>query len=247
MAHGLELFRERFAKHHKSYVLIGGMACKIADDDFRATKDLDIVLIAEELNEEFTADLWDFIIEAGYQHLNKGTGEPQFYRFDKPTSLDYPYMLELFSREPDLLTIPEGITLTPIPLEDPVSSLSAILLDNDAYRFIREGQTVLDGLSILPATHIIPLKAQAFIDLSQRKQESPDSVDSKQIKKHKNDIFRLLSSLTGEERITLPKLLDEAFGEFLTQMEQAVIPKDILKPSGLNQAEAVSILKTIYL
>ncbi len=223
------------------------MACKIADNDFRATKDLDIVLIAEKLNDEFTADLWQFIKDAGYRHLNKATGKPQFYRFDKPDSKDYPHMLELFSRKPDLLHIPEGVTLTPIPLDGPISSLSAILLDDDTYRFIREGHTIVEKLSILPASHIIPLKAQAFIDLTKRKLAGSTNVDSKQIKKHKNDCFRLLGSLDDDNRVPLPELLHEAFVNFLATMEQENIPKNILAYSGLNQSDAIATLKTIYL
>ena len=51
MTQGLQLIRTAFAGYEDSYVIIGGTACDIImtdnDLDFRATKDIDMVLIAE--------------------------------------------------------------------------------------------------------------------------------------------------------------------------------------------------------
>ena len=48
MVIGVDRFRSHFASHEHQYVLIGGAACELIMDevglDFRATKDLDIVL-----------------------------------------------------------------------------------------------------------------------------------------------------------------------------------------------------------
>ena len=40
-------------------------------EDFRATKDLDIVLIVESLTAEFGRHFWKYITDAGYEHKNK--------------------------------------------------------------------------------------------------------------------------------------------------------------------------------
>lgn len=57
MVHGLKKFKEYFRDHTSQYVFIGGTACDIILDDlgapFRATKDLDIVLIIEALDSSF--------------------------------------------------------------------------------------------------------------------------------------------------------------------------------------------------
>ena len=49
MVIGVDRFRAHFAGHEHQYVLIGGAACELIMDevglDFRATKDLDIVLV----------------------------------------------------------------------------------------------------------------------------------------------------------------------------------------------------------
>ena len=62
MVRGLELFKEHFKGFQEHYVLIGGTACSILMEEsgvpFRATKDLDIVLIAEALNPDFVRVMW---------------------------------------------------------------------------------------------------------------------------------------------------------------------------------------------
>ena len=56
MVKGLPKFEEYFSKYSDNYILIGGAACDIHIEDagltFRATKDLDIVLIVEALTPE---------------------------------------------------------------------------------------------------------------------------------------------------------------------------------------------------
>jgi predicted nucleotidyltransferase len=54
MVHGLEKFKEYFGDYTNQYVFIGGTACDILMNElgvpFRATKDLDMVLIIEALD-----------------------------------------------------------------------------------------------------------------------------------------------------------------------------------------------------
>ena len=65
MVHGLEKFKAYFENHTSQYVFIGGTACDILMDElgaqFRATKDLDIVLIIEALDSSFGKTFWKFI------------------------------------------------------------------------------------------------------------------------------------------------------------------------------------------
>ena len=55
MVYGIEKFKEYFSNYTGQYVFIGGTACDILLDEigvsFRATKDLDMVLIIEVLDE----------------------------------------------------------------------------------------------------------------------------------------------------------------------------------------------------
>ena len=65
MVGGLDLFKEYFSPYIDQYVLIGGVACSIlmaeAGLDFRATKDLDIVLYVEALHANFVKAFWRFV------------------------------------------------------------------------------------------------------------------------------------------------------------------------------------------
>lgn len=145
MVKGLDVFQNWFADHADQYVLIGGTAASLTMEDagldFRATKDLDIVLHVEALTPQFGQTFWRFVEAGGYGiRQASDTGKPVFYRFQKPADPSFPFMVELFARTPDGLEIAEGSQLTPIPLDEAVSSLSAILLDTDYYDFIMAGQ-----------------------------------------------------------------------------------------------------------
>jgi len=69
---------------------------------------------------------WAFVKAGKYQIQQKSSGRKQFYRFQKPQDETYPFMLELFSRKPDALALADESQLTPIPVDEDVSSLSAI-------------------------------------------------------------------------------------------------------------------------
>ena len=221
MVRGFDSFKRWFSGYESNYTIIGGTACDLImtdmNQDFRATKDIDIVLIIEALSPEFGLRFWDYIKQAGYEHCNKSNGKPQFYRFTKPSSPDYPAMIELFSRKTDMINLPEDAVLTPIPLDEDVSSLSAILLDDNYYEFLKAGKYVLNGVTILDAVHIIPFKMKAWLDLSERKQNG-ESIDSKNIRKHKNDVFRLSELITAETFIEVPSSIFQDIEDFIEQM-----------------------------
>jgi len=171
MVKGLDTFRKYFAGYEDQYVLIGGAACDIVfesnDTSFRPTRDLDMVLIVEALTPEFGNKFWKFIIDGRYRNKARSGLKPQFYRFDKPEDDSYPKMIELFCRSD--FEIHEMTRITPVHIDDSVSSLSAILLDDDYYQALLEGKIVRDGLSGLRPEYLILFKAKAYLDLKQRK------------------------------------------------------------------------------
>lgn len=90
---GIDKFKERFADHDGEHVLIGGaydLLFSEAGQDFRATKDLDLVLSVEALTPEFGQVFWDFVKEGGYENRQKSSEKPQFYRFSKPEDPAFP-------------------------------------------------------------------------------------------------------------------------------------------------------------
>jgi hypothetical protein len=245
MVKGLEIFREHFRDYADRYVLIGGAACDIAMTgaglEFRATKDLDIVLYVEALDATFVLAFWEFVRAGGYEVQEKSTGEKQFYRFQKPANADYPFMLELFSRQPDVLQVAEGSHLTPLPLEEDISSLSAILLDNDYYAFIREGSIEADGVPTVGAARLIALKARAWLDLTEREKRG-EKIDSKTIKKHKNDVFRLFQILDPANDPAAPEIVKRDIREFITRMRDEDVD---LRALGIRGATRELILAEI--
>ena len=85
MVKGLDTFQKYFADYEEQYVLIGGAACDILFEsnevNFRATRDLDMVLIVEALTPEFGEKFWEFIADGKYRNKATNGSNPQFYRF----------------------------------------------------------------------------------------------------------------------------------------------------------------------
>lgn len=202
--------------------------------EFRATKDIDMVLIIECLTPDFGERFWNYIKAGEYVHRNISTGKQQFYRCDEPGEAGFPAMIELFARKPDALFLPEDAVLTPLHGSDEISSLSAIMLDSDYYSFIIEGKTLVEGIQILDAAYIILLKIKAWLDLSARK-SSGDKVDSKDIRKHRNDIFRLYALLGPETRVLVSERIAQDIEDFFAEMSSE--PVD-LKALGLRAEKA---------
>jgi len=105
-------------------------------------------------------------------------------------------MIEIFSRNPDFIILEDDAVLTPLLIDDEISSLSAILLNEAYYELLKTGQKMVDGIPVLSPTCLIPFKVKAWLDLKERKLNG-DQVDSKNIKKHKNDVFRLALLITA--------------------------------------------------
>lgn len=221
MVTGMESFKEWFKGNERQYAIIGGTACDILMTeeglDFRATKDIDLVLIIEAVDVAFGRKFWEYIKQAGYEHCNKSTGMPQFYRFSHPASNHYPAMIELFSRKPDAILLPEDAVLTPLPIDEDISSLSAILLDDDYYEFLKQGKMSVDGVTVLDAAYLIPFKAKAWMDLTDRR-AAGEHIDSKNIKKHKNDVFRLTELIDTSVVIETPGGVYDDMQKFVDRM-----------------------------
>ena len=75
-----------------------------------------------------------------------------------PKSKEYPYMIEIFSRNPDFIILEDDAVLTPLPIDDEISSLSAILLNEAYYELLKTGQMMVDGIPVLSPTCLIPFK-----------------------------------------------------------------------------------------
>ncbi|MGM0531584.1 MAG: hypothetical protein ACQER7_09545 [Bacteroidota bacterium] len=97
MVRGIDIFRDEFKDFTGSYVLIGGAACDWLMHDsglnFRVTRDLDIIIVAEALNDAFIEKFWEFINKGRYQKQEKSAGKAIYYRFSNPE--DQPNMKQV--------------------------------------------------------------------------------------------------------------------------------------------------------
>ena len=85
MVMGMDSFREAFKGYEDCYTVIGGAACDIlmsnVDLSFRATKDIDMILLLEDRAKEFSDAFWSYIKEGGYKCGWKNSETVHFYHF----------------------------------------------------------------------------------------------------------------------------------------------------------------------
>ena len=250
MVVGLDKFREHFAGHEDQYVLIGGAACDLifteAGLPFRGTKDLDLVLCVEVVNVDFATSFRNFLEAGGYKARQKGGGHKEFYRFHEPKDASYPYMIELFSRHPDGFQLPDDFGITKVPVDEDILSLSAILLDDNYYAALQDSRITIDGVSLLREELLIPFKAKAFLDLTLRKANGDKTVKSKDIKKHRKDVFRLAQLLPADLRVDVAESIRNDFQEFLNVVrdDETLDPKSF--GVALSRAEGIALLESVY-
>jgi hypothetical protein len=246
---GLNQFRDHFRGSIDQFVLIGGTACDVLMSEaglpFRATKDLDIVLLIEALTPDFGRVFWEFIRKGGYAARERESGAKQYYRFAKPGLPEYPVLLELFSHKPDGLDLPDGSALTPIPVGEDVSGLSAILLSEAYYGFLKTGRKVIQGLPIVGTEHLMALKAKAWLDLSARRDKG-ERVDSNDILKHKRDVFRLFQIADPEFSAEIPDIIGQDIDRFLESMQSEGVDLKGLGINGMDLDEALDSIQALF-
>ena len=201
-------------------------------------------MIVEAITPEFVIRFWEYIKLGNYQNGVRSSGKPQFYRFTHPKQADFPHMIELFTRHMEKISLPGHAVLTPLPMDDDISSLSAILLDDDYYELLRSGRTEVGGVTVLDAGFLILFKAKAWLDLTKRKVNG-EVVDSKNIRKHKKDVFRLSELLGKNTKIIVPYPVYQDFQSFISAMWQEDIDT---KQLGLTRTRdgILEILQNLY-
>lgn len=250
MVYGLDKFKEYFGDFTDQYVFIGGVACDIllrdAGASFRGTKDLDIVLVIEALSASFGKKFWKFIEDGGYVNRQKNSGKEQFYRFEKPSVDGFPIMVELFSRKTKEVILDFDSHFVPIHIDESIISLSAILLNDVYYEILINGKIVADGFSVLNIETLILFKIKAWLDLKSRKLEDV-RVNGKNIKKHKNDIFRLLEHVSPSNTMKIHSSIERDVKKFLKLIQDDKPDLKNLGIRGVSLEEMLTLLRSVYL
>ena len=244
----MDVFKTHFVTFPDQYTVIGGMACDLlmsdAGLDFRLTQDVDMVLVVEALTTEFVTAFWQFIEDGGYTNAARSTGEPEFYRFLNPTIPNYPKMIELFSRPQRGVQLRYGGHLMPLHIDNGVPSLSAILLNDDYYRFLLQGRVQVEDITVLDALHIIPLKMKAWFDLTAQK-AAGRHVNDRDLRKHRLDVFRLFTLVSPDARVNAPITVLDDIHDFIDRMHTTTIGLEAIGISR-NKDSILDLYETIY-
>ena len=209
MVKGIEKFREAFSAFSENYVIIGGTACDAVLSktmvEPRATVDIDMILVVEKMTAEFANAFWNFVKEGQYRNGKRKRGvnrAPAYtlYRFEEGKP-GFPAKIELLSRHSDLLGEPSGFHLEPIPTGEDVSSLSAIMMDEEYYELTVNNSYVENGLRY--ASHY------ALVCLN-----------TKDIKKHRNDVLKLIAGADFSETLAVVPSVWDTVQSFVLRIEE---------------------------
>lgn len=251
MIKGLISFTDFFKENKDDYVVIGGLATAMVMHDlgftFRATKDIDLVVISKN-NEEFLKKLLRFIKIAEYKtkQRTKHESKHNLFRFLNPKDDSFPEQIELFAIHKEDSEIVLNSHIIPIETPEYYDDLSAILLDEEYFKLLVSHTTEVDGLHVATPEVLIPLKMHAHINLL--KEKSSDA------KKHLRDVIKLstlldpdetIVTLEGEPKNDFIKFLDILDKEEENRIEN--ILKGLNQTGKLNKEFIINLLKKVYI
>jgi len=248
MVEGIEKFKEYFRDYNGNYIVIGGTACDIITEEEgfvpRATDDIDIVLIIEALHPAFVSKFWEFIKDGGYKIQQKDNDKRCCFRFKERQNVEFPRQIELFSRTPDFFSEEQLKHLTPIPVEEGLSYLSAILLNDEYYSYTVEHSEFSNDIHFAKIEAMICLKAFAFLSNRQRKEEGQEARE-RDILKHKYDVFRMIFLLGPDARFELPPSILTDLQRFADLVKDDLPPRNIFKVNRFEEEDMSRIFQQL--
>ena len=126
---------------------------------------------------------------------------------------------------------------TPISLDDGVRSLSAIVLDEEYYKYAKDHRDFSAGVPCLSLDALVVFKSSAYLNLLSDKQQDPASVRTEDLNKHRNDVFRLVSVMPEDSKLKLPDLIKERLAKFI-----ALFPSDSVEWDAIRSSVGVMAL-----
>jgi len=118
-------------------------------------------------------------------------------------------------------------------VDEEASSLSAILLDDDYYKFTLENTSVSEGLHHANDIALIVLKAKAFLNNLKRKQEG-QKVRDDDIDKHRKDVIRLTVAINPALKVDTPAVIKDDLRRYIeTVKAENPDVKQLMKKLGL--------------
>lgn len=253
MVGGLNKFREAFRRFTDNFVIIGGTACDqvLTDTDMppRATLDIDIIVIVENMTAEFATAFWSFIAEGKYRPgvRKDKEGQPRYvlYSFDNGAP-SFPVKIELLSHHNEAFV--NASHIEPLPIDGEVSSLSTIILDEPYYKLTVNNSFVSDGLRFAAPIALMALKMRAYLNLIAER-ESGRKVNTKDILKHRNDVLKLAATATLGEPVKVEPEVMSAILEFQEKIKESLPSQSIQDALGLSNnavERVVDILSNFF-
>lgn len=220
---GIGIFEKTFSKYKDSFIIIGGAACRATLSDGRytprKTKDIDMVLVLENLDKDFINAFWSFIKDGNYKCATRkdNDGRKKYVLYSFYDSLpEYPAQIELLSRLVDSLGNPEEHNIEAIIMDD-ASYLSAIILESDYYSYLISHTEEKNGLRYASVDSLICLKALAYLNLREDKKNGIH-VNDDDFKKHRRDVVMAAASLTVGEEFIVSQNIKDAITGFIEAM-----------------------------
>lgn len=118
-------------------------------------------------------------------------------------------------------------------------------LNDDYYDFMMHGRKIINGIGVLDAEHIIPFKMCAWLDQRRRK-KAGEHVNERDLKKHKNDVFRMLQIISLGAKIESIGLVKQNIIQFLEVVKEEELRLEQIKLPFAKE-EALEFLREVYL
>ena len=227
MVKGFDKFKQFFAPHSDSFIVIGGTAMQLHGNEGgftpRVTQDIDILVIVENMSAAFTADFHAFLREGQYYcYMAKdpeGSRKPRFYRFIKPRNEAFPTRIELLSSP--LLPPPEGMLYMSLP-DEPEESMSAIVLDRTYYEFAKANTTSINEIPCLNRDALMVFKSVAYLNLMNEYETTGERLRLHDAKKHRKDVLALAGAISPSDVTTVPEEIAERLRSFASYIESTL-------------------------
>ena len=224
MVKGFDKFKQFFAPHSDSFIVIGGTAMQLHGQDGgpmpRVTQDIDLLVIVEKMSESFTAAFHAFLREGRYDcYMAKepdGANKPRFYRFINPKNKAFPIRIELLSSPS--LPPPEGMLYMSLP-DEPDDSMSAIVLDRTYYDFARANTTAINEIPCLNRDALMVFKSVAYLNLMDEYERTGNRLRHHDSKKHRRDVLALAGAVQPGEVTAVPNEIAERLRTFISSIE----------------------------
>ena len=248
---GIQQFERAFAAFSDSFIVIGGSACRAVLSDGpiqpRRTRDIDMVLVLDNMGKDFINAFWTFIKAGGYKFASRKNAEGEvkyvFYSFVDGTE-GYPSQIEILSKPVGGIGQPADYHIEYIETDEDYSHLSAIILDPDYYAYLTTHYVIREGIRYASPDSLICLKALAYMNLSAEK-AAGKQVNSDDLKKHRRDVMMAVASLDPTEVFEVSAHIKEILNSFVQAIADPQISQSIAASLGVGADYLGSLVNTL--